>query len=92
MSNQPSVRVIANSQPVLSDADAMKAQKIPMSFDAWWTLTSTRLKLKPMLKPALKKHLQVKGFLAREAYDEGLAHFGIKAPAAKAASNVRAKA
>jgi hypothetical protein len=59
-------------------AETKKAVKMPMSFDAWWLLTQQRLKLKPELKESVKKHLEARGFMKNENYNEGLIDFGIK--------------
>lgn len=49
-----------------------------LDFDSWWLMTQHRLKLKPELKEAIKKHFMARGFMARKDFDAGLIDFGIK--------------
>lgn len=62
----------------ITPAQIKKTVKMPLSFDAWWLLTQQKLKLKPELKESVKKHLESRGFMQNENYDEGLEDFGIK--------------
>jgi hypothetical protein len=48
-----------------------------MSFDMWWTLAERRLKLKPELKEAVKKHFKSRGFLTNNDFEAGIKDFGI---------------
>ena len=86
MNNQKPVR--SPSQSPSPAASAAKAAGSQMSFDQWWTQVSVKLKLKPQLKASLQKHMQVRGFLQKGQFDQGLADFGIKVPA-KSPSTVR---
>ncbi len=65
----------AQQQPA---AELPKPARIPMTFDAWWLLAQQKHKLRPELKQAVKKHLESRGYMAEENYDEGLRDFGIK--------------
>lgn len=78
---QPKLIIVGESEqkkPVETQL-VKKPVKMPLSFDAWWLLTQQKLKLKPELKESVKKHLQARGFMQNENYDEGLKDFGIKA-------------
>lgn len=49
-----------------------------MSYDAWWILAEKRLKLKPEMKEAVKKHFKARGFLDNKDFEAGIKDFGIK--------------
>jgi hypothetical protein len=69
-------KVVSQAQEQ-QEVQEVKAPKISMSFDAWWLLAQNMHGLKPMLKDAVKKHMEAKGFLANEEYAKGLKDFGI---------------
>lgn len=65
-------------QPKAAPAPAPKRVRIPMTFDAWWLLKQSQYGLRPELKESVRKHLEARGFMADEDFDEGLRDFGIK--------------
>lgn len=52
--------------------------RLQLDFDSWWMLTQQRLRLRPELKEAVRKHLVSRGFMVRQDFDAGLQDFGIK--------------
>lgn len=77
---QPKLIIVGEQQEQKQQVvfESKKPARMPMSFDAWWLLTQQKLKLKPELKESVKKHLEARGFMKNENYDEGLIDFGIK--------------
>lgn len=63
-----------SDEPIAPEQPAPKKAKI--SFDQWWLNIQNELGLKPQLKESVRKHFEVKGYLANGNFDEGLADFG----------------
>lgn len=58
----------------------VQPKEVPMTFDEWWLQTQQKLKLKPELKLAMRKHFEARGFINdSKKFNDGLKDFGFKA-------------
>lgn len=62
-------------EPTLAE---YKPRVVFITFDEWWSSKRIAFGLKDSLRDALKKHFEIRGFMASGKFDDGLSDFGIK--------------
>ena len=58
---------------------SVKHEKVPPTFDMWWSMKRNKLNLDDKIKEIIRIHFESRGFMKNKKFDEGLEDFGIKA-------------